>query len=92
MSWHPVVDVDCMVTQQGCIFAKRNASDLLLIFAGHGTPRDLTDMAVDALLTMTSQPGVLRQDAVLAGIAAVKQANSKQVSTVMQVLHDMQRS
>lgn len=90
MGWHPLVHVECMVTQQGCHFAKYNANDLLLVSSGHGTPRDLADVAVDALLTMTSQPGVLRQDAVLAGIAAVKQANSKQVSTVMLVLYNLQ--
>lgn len=52
-------------------------------FAGYGKPRDLADAATDALLTMTSQPGVLHRNAILAGIAAVRQVHSKQVGTAV---------
>lgn len=52
-------------------------------FAGYGKPRDLADAATDALLTVTSQPGVLHQNVILAGIAAVRQVHSKQVGTAV---------
>ena len=52
----------------------------LLVLTGHGTPRDLADAAVEAVLCMDRQPGVLQQSAVLAGIASVRQVHDQQVS------------
>ena len=53
----------------------------LPLHAGHGTPRDLADVAVDAVLSMDGQPRVLQQSAVLAGIASVRQVYDQQVCT-----------
>lgn len=50
-----------------------------LCLAGHGTPRDLADVAVDAVLSMDGQPAVLQQSAVLAGIISVRQVYDQQV-------------
>ena len=58
----------------------------VLCCTGYGKPRDLADAATEALLTMTSQPGVLHRNVVLAGIAAVRQVHSKQVSTACHVV------
>ena len=52
----------------------------LPLLAGLGTPKDLADVAVDALLSMDRQPTVLQHSAVLAGIASVKQVYDQQVS------------
>ena len=52
----------------------------LPLLAGLGTPRDLADVAVDAVLSMDGQPNVLQQSAVLAGIASVRQVYDQQVS------------
>lgn len=49
--------------------------------AGFGTPRDLADVAIDAVLSMDGQHKVLQQSAVLAGIASVRQVHDQQVST-----------
>lgn len=49
------------------------------LHTGHGTPRDLADVAVDAVLSMDGQPTVLQQSAVLAGIASVRQVYDQQV-------------
>ena len=49
------------------------------MYAGHATPRDLVNVAVDAVLSMESQPRVLQQSAVLAGIASVRQVHDQQV-------------
>ena len=51
------------------------------VSAGYGKPQDLVDVAIDTLLTATSQPDVLQSRTVLSGIAAVRQVYSKQVST-----------
>ena len=52
---------------------------ICLCLAGYGTPRDLADVAVDAVLSMDGQPAVLQQSAVLAGIASVRQVYDQQV-------------
>lgn len=51
----------------------------MAILAGHGTPRDLADVAVDAVLSMDGLPAVLQQSAVLAGITSVRQVYNQQV-------------
>lgn len=50
----------------------------LMMNQGFGTPRDLADVATDAVLSMDGQHKVLQQSAVLAGIASVRQVHDQQ--------------
>lgn len=57
------------------------------LHTGRGTPRDVADVAVDAVLSMDGQPTVLQQSAVLAGIASVRQVYDQQVSVGLPKAH-----